>query len=794
MYIIAVCLAFATCSKVEQEVDPSPESPTSFKKGQKVTLSYTTDVQSKVSSSIDASGISFTWEEGDKILVSVGGSTGTFTLTKGAGTATAEFSGEMPADGTTFDVQYPTSTPSLSSQTYQAGNLPKDKVLFTASGCQLGQSYTLNNQSAVVCFNLTGEKSVGSIVFNSCTLSCGGVALSNSPTSFYMVVPTGTYSFNVDVKDTNGTTICSFASSGTKTFSANSCLNLATKDVQPVLVNKITISPSSVTETYAKKNETKKVQLSALVEPNNAYSKAVKWETNSDKFPVSADGTECEVTIPEKKPNVPSTATITCTALDGSGFSKTCTITLQDAIVAVTDVTINESAPESLAIGATCSFTCTVAPEGATDKTVTWSSSNSAIASVDQTGKVTGVAEGNCTIECKSNSNTSIKATRTIKVVKVPVSSITLNPQSISMDKASSYDPITIEATILPDNATNREVIWSSNNESLVTVKDGTLKITTDTTGEAIITCSATDDSGKSATCKVTIVEKSIKVTGITLNTTTIEGAYGEIDPVTLTATIAPEDATAQDVNWVSNNTDVATITPNGTQCTVTIVGGGEATITCSATDDSGKSATCSVKVEEKVSSITLNPSSITVFQDNTSTFNITATVNRSSASNQNVEWASDNTNVVTVSEDPDNNNICVVTVKAPGTANITCTAKDGSEKSATCEVTVKKLVTEIKLTPDGDVQLIGDTKSVDISVSEVKPEGASRSFTWALTGKDAGNFSLSSNTGESVRVTYTGTANNVSCEVVCTAVDGKPTGPDKKMPFAKKKVSYKKK
>ena len=241
---------------------------------------------------------------------------------------------------------------------------------------------------------------------------------------------------------------------------------------------------------------------------------------------------------------------------------------------------------------------------------------------------------------------------RTVTPEIVPVSQITLNKAETSISIGNSE---TLTATVAPENATNKALTWASSDEDVATVApDGT--VTAVKAGAATITATAADGSGKSAVCKVTVIadttppahehrygdwskdgtnhwhectdaacpnqSESIKdkaahvydddadttcnvcgyertvtpeiipVSQITLNKAETSISVGNSE--TLTATVAPENAANKALTWASSDEDVATVAPDGT---VTAVKAGAATITATAADGSGKSATCTVTV-----------------------------------------------------------------------------------------------------------------------------------------------------------------------------------------------------
>ena len=177
-----------------------------------------------------------------------------------------------------------------------------------------------------------------------------------------------------------------------------------------------------------------------------------------------------------------------------------------------------------------------------------------------------------------------------------------------------------------------------------------------------------------------------VNVTAITLNKATAEltlGGEAAQATTTLTATVAPENATDKTVTWSSDNTEVATVSTEGV---VTAVKAGTATIKATANDGSEIAGSCTVTVKQLVTSVTLDKTTAEIDVDGTVT--LTATVAPEDASNKKLEWTSGDTTKATVDQTGK------VTGIAAGTVTITATAKDGSGKSATCTVTVKAAAT----------------------------------------------------------------------------------------------------
>ena len=170
--------------------------------------------------------------------------------------------------------------------------------------------------------------------------------------------------------------------------------------------------------------------------------------------------------------------------------------------VKVDSVNISKSKLD-LMEGEEATLTATVTPDNATNKTVTWESSDSSIATVVN-GKVTAVRPGKTTItvtteDCGKSSTCDV----TVRSNVVAVTDVTLNMTELDLMEG---EEATLTATVTPDNATNKTVTWESIESSIATVVNG--KVTAVRPGKTTITVT-TEDGGKSATCDVTVVPKS---------------------------------------------------------------------------------------------------------------------------------------------------------------------------------------------------------------------------------------------------------------------------------------------
>ena len=236
----------------------------------------------------------------------------------------------------------------------------------------------------------------------------------------------------------------------------------------------------------------------------------------------------------------------------------------------------------TIKVGKTATLTPTIEPADATNKNVTWSSSDETVATVSD-GVVTGVKPGTAEITAKTANGLTAKATVTVE--EIPVTKITLPTTKASMTIGGTMD---LKPTIEPGDATNTHISWSSSDPGVATV-DANGRVTAKGAGTATITGTAA--SGATVTLVVTVSDQVIEVTAVTLDKTAATVKVGK--SLQLTATIEPSGATNQRLEWTSSDSDIAIVTDGR----VTGVAPGKVTITVKTTN--GKTATCTITVEK---------------------------------------------------------------------------------------------------------------------------------------------------------------------------------------------------
>ena len=343
-------------------------------------------------------------------------------------------------------------------------------------------------------------------------------------------------------------------------------------------VTSITLSKSSAT--LIKGNTLK---LTATANPKTATNKKITWGSyNPSVASVDSNGK-----VTAKKAG---TATIQATASDRNGAKATCKITVKDQKVSWIKLnTYNVS----LKTGQTKHISATAYPTTASNRAISWSSSNGRVAKVNSSGKITAKGPGTAFITAKSKDG-GTKSTVTVKVTQ-PVTRISLNHYYITL-----YDGETkhLKATVSPSNASNKGVVWSYSNRKVAKVSSSG-KVTAKGTGTGTITVKAKDGSGKKATCTVVVKSRKVSSISVTSSVTINKGASKK-----LSCSVHPSNATNKSVSWSSRDSSIASVSSSGR---VTGKKAGTTWITVKAKDGSGKCARCRVTVKATTKSTTTN-------------------------------------------------------------------------------------------------------------------------------------------------------------------------------------------
>jgi unsaturated rhamnogalacturonyl hydrolase len=438
------------------------------------------------------------------------------------------------------------------------------------------------------------------------------------------------------------------------------------------------------------------------------------------------------------------------------------------ATVPVTGVILSPSSA-ILSVGETQQLTATVSPTNATNRAVTWSSSNTGVATVSSAGLVTGSGAGTAVITAKT-SDGGFTAISTVTVTAVtPCTTIQNQAESGTYTSGTtvdsnysgytgtgfvntpntvgSYLQITVTALIAGTHdfnvrfangtTTNRTVSVSVNGTTVIASLSmaGTGAWSTWSTsafsaslvaGTNTIRFTALTSGGLANIDRVDMCQKYIPATGVLVSPASVTLTPGGKQQ--LTASVQPANASYPSVTWSSGNTGVATVNSSGL---ITAVTSGTTVIT--ATTGNGLTSSAQVTVSSiPVTGVTVNPALTLLKVGDQSA--LTAIIEPANATNQNVTWNSSNTSVATVSSSG------VVTALAEGTANITVTTADGNFTSV-CPVTSYLIhITGISVTPSTAAITVGE--NITLTASVTPTDANNLNYTWSTSNNDIATVS----------------------------------------------------
>ena len=313
--------------------------------------------------------------------------------------------------------------------------------------------------------------------------------------------------------------------------------------------------------------------LTASVAPDGASRQLVWSSSNPGVAEVDDSG---HVTA-----NAIGEATVTAASTDGSGVRAECRVTVAAALVH--SVTLSKT-DLSLRLGEEETLTATAGPDYAGNRMVAWSSSDTSVATVDQTGRVAAIGLGSASVTATSTDGSGISASCRVTVTPPMASGIILNFTELTLRVQSAAD---LTATVTPALA-QQSVTWTSDAPEVASVDpQGTVLALSQ--GTAVITAATNDGSGISASCRVDVIAPLAQ--SITLDCS--ELMLEVLESAKITSTVAPAEAD-QTVNWNSSDLSVVSVDESGN---VTAIDTGMAVITATTSDGTGLTAACVVKV-----------------------------------------------------------------------------------------------------------------------------------------------------------------------------------------------------
>ena len=436
--------------------------------------------------------------------------------------------------------------------------------------------------------------------------------------------------------------------------------------------------------------ETVHLQLTIL--PKDAVYEKVMW-ASSRQYVASVSDDGVVTAVGE------GVSTVTASA---GGKYVTCKVTVENGVIPVTSISLDKTSI-ALTKGLSETVKATVGPDNATNKTVGWTSSDPEKVAVDKNGTVTALGGGSAIITASSGN----QAANCLVTVTVPVEKVRLDRTSYTMDVGGI---ITLTATVLPEDASDKTVKWTSSNSPIIGV-DGYGNVTAFKEGTTVITAKA---GGKTAACTINSEVKPVPVEVVSLDRHEISLERGQT--TVLIANVSPGNATDKTVSWSSSEPDLVSVDDDGR---IIAIATGEATVTARA----GAAADyCTVRVREgvvPVTAVTLDRTSVSLIKGQSD--KLTANVSPSNATDAKVTWSSADATMVSVDGEG------VIMALKGGTTAIKAAA---GEKSAVCVVTVTVPVRSVLLDRYLLEMKVGDNAIISATISP--SDATEKTITWS--------------------------------------------------------------
>ena len=424
-----------------------------------------------------------------------------------------------------------------------------------------------------------------------------------------------------------------------------------------VKVQQITLTPSTSSVVVGES-----LQITAKVLPENATNTTLKWKITPENVlkPTAVPGQFTAQQVGE--------ALVRAEAADGSGITAECKVVVKPRLVQ--SISLNAT-QKNLIIGDSFTLTATAMPENATNRSVIWKLVSGDAISLSNTGVIQAKKVGEALVRAEAADGSGITAECEVVVKPRMVQSISLNATKKDLLVGETF---TLTATAMPENATNRNVIWKLVSGNAISLSNIGV-IQAKKVGAALVRAEAADGSGITAECKVVVKPRLVQT--ISLNATKKDLLVGET--FTLTATAMPENATNRNVIWKLVSGDAISLSNTGVIQAKKV---GEALVRAEAADGSSISAECKAVVKPRLVqaiSLKLEKDTVAVGEH----FTVTADVLPKNATNSTLQWS--------VSAPLLLKHLGAGSFEAlkTGSATITAQARDGSKQEASCRIEI---------------------------------------------------------------------------------------------------------
>ena len=401
------------------------------------------------------------------------------------------------------------------------------------------------------------------------------------------------------------------------------------------------------------------IGLKVIITPSDARND-VTWQSDDPSIAIVDDqGIVTGISV--------GTTLIKATTNDGTNLMAFCIVNVTPKQVKSIIIDKDEMTLER---GESAQLSVTVYPQDADDSSVEWSSENNEVATVDSKGTVVAISSGTTIIRATTNDGSNLTAECQVTVTSLKATGISIDRTEATLERDATLQ---LTATVMPEDAGDRTVTWSSADSGIARV-DGAGLVTAVSVGTTTITVTTGDGTGLTASCTVTVTPKIVQ--SITMDEEALNLERGET--TRLTVVVTPQDADDVSVTWYSNNSGVATVDDGGR---VTAIEVGTAVITAMTNDGSGLSAKCTVTVTPKeVDDISINKEILKMEIGDIE--QLTVVISPADADDKTVTWRSADAEVASVNSDG------VVIARKAGETTITATASNGLTVECQVEVT----------------------------------------------------------------------------------------------------------
>ncbi len=409
------------------------------------------------------------------------------------------------------------------------------------------------------------------------------------------------------------------------------------------------------------------LQLSALISPSNANAPLVAWQVDSPKIAeINAAG--------ELLAHRNGTVRVTAKATDGSGVENTTIINISNQFIPVQNITVTGASGNSISTdNGILQMLATVQPSNADNRNFHWQVDSPHIAEIRPNGQLLAKTNGIVRVYAVAQDNSGIIGSRTVQISNQIIKTQTLQIQPTSGSTAinSPFGSLQLIPIFTPQNTSNQDVVWTVDNPNLADISSTGLLFAKQN-GTIVVNAISQDGSGVTGSININIsgqptVMNSLQIQG----NSSISTPYGTSQ---LSILFSPSSATNPSVVYTCDRPNIAVVSPQGL---VQALANGTATITATAQDGSGLSASFSILISNQ--EVLINNLSV---QSGRGTFSINqerdtlqlySIFSPSNASNSNVFWASSNPLIATIT------NSGLVSAVSNGSVTITAHSQDGS-------------------------------------------------------------------------------------------------------------------